>query len=196
MTFDVFAVDATLVSDAERMAFDAFPRLVGAGSAQARAEAAVAFADILGCPGEFRQYALGPQAERLVRIERLLRIFRENVELLVHKTWVEKTDEKRKEKHLEELLAFERDFRDGQVMPAFRRFVSLARSLAQLLFGAQSRADDFLLYCFRIEPKLGLFFWYVGELEVQAREAETAAPPADELLTMETLIGIYVLSSF
>jgi len=190
-----YAVDERLVSDAERAAFEVYASMVSVSSASRRAEHAVSFADILGNPGEFRQYVQGGSGERLARIDRLIRIFHENCELLVHKTWVEKSDDKRKGKLLEELQAFERDFRDGSIASAFRRFVALARSLALLLFGGQSRADDFLHYCFRIDPKLGLFFWYVGELEVQARESE-AGRVSDELLRTETLIGIYVLSSF
>jgi hypothetical protein len=192
-----FAVEEKLVSDSERLAFNTYAAMVAATSASERADQAVAFADILGNPGEFQQYVIGGSGERLAHIDHLLRIFRENVELLVHKTWVEKSDEKRKEKLLEELSCFEREFRDGTVVPAFRRFVTLARSVAHLLFGAQSRAEDFLVYCFRIDPKLGLFFWYVGELEVKSRD--TTAPDlrgSDELMTIETLVGMYVLSSF
>ena len=125
-------------------------------------------------------------------MDRLLRVFRENVELLVHKTWVEKSEERPKERLLEDLLAFEREFRDGAVAPAFKRFVALANSIASLLFGHQSKAEDFLAYCFRIDPKFGLFFWYIYELENQARGGSYA----EELLTVETLLGVYVLSSF
>jgi len=192
MNFPDFAVDVRLVPEAEKGAFTAFARLADASTAQERAEAAIAFADVLGNPGEFSRYAIGLQADRLASIDRLLKIFKENAELLVHKTWVEKTDEKRKDRLLEEINAFEREFREGSVGPAFRRFVALCRSVAHLLFGAQSRADDFLLYCFRIDPKLGLFFWYVEELEEQSRSGHLL----DELLTMETLVGMYVLSSF
>ena len=138
-----------------------------------------------------------PRPERLARIDRLLRIFRENVELLVHKTWVEKSEEKPKDRLLEDLVAFEREFRDGAVCPAFKRFVALANSIASLLFGHQSTAEDFLAYCFRIDPKFGLFFWYVGELEKQAREgAREGDKRTNELMTVETLLGVYVLSSF
>jgi len=193
MNFMEYAVDERLVSDAERAAFEVYASMVSASSASRRAEHAVSFADILGNPGEFRQYVQGGSGERLARIDRLIRIFHENCELLVHKTWVEKSDEKRKEKLLDELSSFEREFRDGAVVPAFRRFIALSRSIAHLLFGAQSRADDFLLYCFRIDPKLGLFFWFVGELEAQSREESGYS---EDLLTVETLVGMYVLASF
>jgi hypothetical protein len=184
-------IDERLVTDAEKVAFEALPLLIGANEAR-RARYAVQLADILGNPGEFQQYVTGSGPERLTRMDRLLRIFRENVELLVHKTWVEKSEERPKERLLEDLLCFEREFRDGAVSPAFKRFVALANSIASLLFGHQSKAEDFLLYCFRIDHKFGLFFWYVSELEKQAREGSYA----EELLTVETLLGVYVLSSF
>jgi hypothetical protein len=184
-------IDERLVPDVDRVAFEALPLLIGADDAR-RGRYAVQLADILGNAGEFQQYVSGPGPERLARIDRLLRIFRENVELLVHKTWVEKSEEKPKDRLLEDLLAFERDFRDGAICPAFKRFVALANSIASLLFGHQAKAEDFLAYCFRIDPKFGLFFWYVNELEKQAREGACF----DELMTVETLLGVYVLSCF
>ena len=187
-----FATDERLVTDSEKVAFEAFDSLVAAKSGDALSVAAMAFADSLGSPGEFAQYAQGRMADRLARIDHLLKVYRENTELLVHKTWVEKSDEKRKERLIEEILAFEREFREGAVKASFRRFVLLCHSVAHLLFGSQSRADDFLSYAFRIDPKLGLFFWFVEELEEQVR-SETGP---DELLTMETVIGMYVLSCF
>lgn len=191
MSFPESAIDDRLVTDVEREAFEILPLLVAASDAQ-RSRYASKLADIIGNPSEFQQYVQGSQAERLARIDRLLRVFRDNVELLVHKTWVEKSEEKPKERLIEELASFDRDFRDGAIGPAFRRFVALAHAIAGLLFGQQSRAEDFLAYCFRIDPKFGLFFWFVGEMERQAKELS----PSDELMTVEALIGIYVISSF
>jgi hypothetical protein len=191
MSFPESAIDDRLVTDVEREAFEVLPRLVASGESE-RGRYAAKLADIMGNPSEFQQYVMGSPAERLARIDRLLRVFRDNIELLVHKTWVEKTEEKPKERLIEDLTAFERDFRDGAIGPAFRRFVALAHAIAGLLFGQQSRAGDFLAYCFRIDPKFGLFFWYIGELERQAKELS----PSDDLMTSEILIGIYVVSSF
>jgi hypothetical protein len=185
------AIDERLATEAEKAAFKALPLLIAAEENR-RARYAVQIADILGNAGEFHQYVSGSGPERLARIDRLLRVFRENVELLVHKTWVEKAEEKPKDRLLEDLLTFEREFRDGALLIAFKRFVALANSLASLLFGHQSKAEDFVAYCFRIDPKFGLFFWYIGELEKQAREGSFA----EDLLMMETILGVYVLSSF
>ncbi|MGA2546524.1 MAG: hypothetical protein ABSF43_08260 [Rectinemataceae bacterium] len=191
MSFLESVIDDRLVTDTEKAAFAALPLLVGADDAN-RDRFAVQLADILGNPGEFQRYLSGLAPDRLARIDRLLKVFRENTELLVHKTWVEKSEERPKARLLDDLGAFEREFRDGAVTPAFKRFVALANSIASLLFGHQSRAEDFLAYCFRIDPKFGLFFWYVSELEKQAREGLYI----EDLLTVETLIGVYVLSSF
>ncbi len=193
MSFPEAAIADRLVTDVEKVAFETLPLLV-ASEGTKRSKLSIKLADILGNQGEFQQYVSGSAADRLSRVDRLLRIFRENVELLVHKTWVENPEEKPRERLLEELVSFERDYRGGVAAAAFKRFVALANSIASLLFGHQSRAEDFLLYCFRIDPKFGLFFWYIGELEKQAREEGT--PPSDELMTIETLIGVYVLSSF
>jgi hypothetical protein len=191
MTFLETAIDERLVTDTEKSVFEALPRLATAGKA-GRDKCAVQIADVMGMPGEFQRYLSGPAPDRLARIDHLLKVFRENIELLIHKTWVEKSEEKPKARLLEDLGTFERDFRNGAVAPSLKRFVTLANSIASLLFGHQSRAEDFLAYCFRIDPKFGLFFWYVGELEKQAHEGKYE----DDLLTVETLIGIYVLSSF
>jgi hypothetical protein len=184
-------IDDRLATDTEKAAFKALPLLITADENR-RARYAVQIADVLGNPGEFHQYVSGSTPDRLARIDRLLRVFRENVELLVHKTWVEKTEEKPKERLLEDLQIFEREFREGAVPTAFKRFVALANSMASLLFGHQSKAEDFIAYCFRIDPKFGLFFWYIGELEKQARDGDFA----DDLFTVEILLGVYVLSSF
>jgi hypothetical protein len=192
MSFPESAIDDRLVSDVEKEAFEVLPLLLAGSDDAHRSRYAIRLADILGNPGEFQQYLVGSPAERLARIDRLLRVFGDNVELLIHKTWVEKSEEKPKERLVEELASLERDFRDGSVGPAFRRFVALTHAIAGLLFGHQSRDDDFLVYCFRIDPKFGLFFWFVGEMERQSKESM----PSEEIMTAELLIGIYAISSF
>ena len=79
--------------------------------------------NILGNPGEFYTIVSGSKGERLIHIERLLHAFRENVELLIRKTWVEKHDEKRKEKVHEDLQVFVQEFQSGAVRKAFPHFV-------------------------------------------------------------------------
>ena len=183
-----------LLSDQERETFSLFDAFVEAEGKE-REALVVRLADVLGNPGEFSIYLQGEEEDKQIRSFHLLRVFRENVELLIQKTWVDKSEEKPKERLLEDLERFIAEYRENAVMSAFRRFVGIARSVPALLFGTIGRTPDFLEYAFRIDPKFGLFFWLVGELEEQTR-----APHDDkdrtELYRLETLLGAYILSSF
>lgn len=183
----------TLLSDSDKHALDLFFALETAKGSM-RESYAIRLADVLGNPGEFSFYLQCSEDQRLIRTFHLLRVFRENVELLVHKTWVNESDEKPKQMLLEELKIFIEDYREGRIVSAFRRFVSIAKTVPTLLFGPTGRAPDFLEYAFRIDPKFGLFFWYVNELEKQIRNAQTLED-RESLYKIETLLGAYILAS-
>ena len=186
-------LDAYL-SDSEKRTLELFHALVSEKGA-ARESYAVRLADVLGNPGEFSFYLDCAEDQRLISTFHLLRVFRENVKLLVHKTWVNEADEKPKQILFEDLKVFIEDYREDRMSSAFRRFVSIARTIPSLLFGSAGRAPDFLEYAFRIDPKFGLFFWLVGELEKQMRSSEDIAEK-DALYRLETLLGAYILSCF
>ena len=190
---DVAVLDPFL-TDSEKRTLELFHSMVSE-KGPVRESYAIRLADVLGNPGEFTFYIHCTDDQKLIRTFHLLRVFRENVELLVHRTWVSEADEKPKEALIEDLKAFVEDYRDGRMGSSFRRFVSLSRAIPSLLFGSAGRAPDFLEYAFRIDPKFGLFFWFVSELEKQMRSAGDFAEK-DELFRLETLLGAYVLSCF
>ncbi|MCX7027336.1 MAG: hypothetical protein NT061_07635 [Spirochaetes bacterium] len=190
---DASALDSYL-SDSDRRVLELFSEMVAAAGAK-REEKAVQLADLLGNPGELGFYITCTEDQRLIRTFHLLRVFRENVELLVHKTWVNEADEKTNQILFEDLKVFIEDYRAGRISSAFRRFVSITRAIPTLFFGSAGRAPDFLEYAFRIDPKFGLFFWYVGELEMQMRST-TEIADKDQLFRLETLLGAYILSCF
>ncbi|NLJ47811.1 MAG: hypothetical protein GX430_14785 [Treponema sp.] len=180
-----------IAADVEKAAYELFPLFVQAENRVLRDQYAIAFANLLGNPGEFYTVVSGSAGERLVHVERLLHAFRENVELLIRKTWVEKHDEKSKEKVHEDLLIFVQEFQSGAVRKAFPHFVSLSMGIARLLFGSQAQAPDFLEYTFRIDPKLGVFYWFIGRLKEQE-----SGEISDEIRTLELLLGVFALASF
>jgi hypothetical protein len=186
-------LDAYL-TDSEKRTLELFHALVSEKSSL-RESYAIRLADVLGNPGEFSFYMHCTSDQKLIRTFHLLRVFRENVELLVHKTWVNEADEKPKEILFEDLKVFIEDYREDKMGSAFRRFVSIARAIPSLLFGSAGRAPDFLEYAFRIDPKFGLFFWFVGELEKQMRSSSEIVEK-DDLFRIETLLGAYILSCF
>jgi hypothetical protein len=89
-----------------------------------------------------------------------LSLFQKNFDLMVAKTWVEKDDEERKERLQWRIPGFVKQIESGEYTGALIEFSDIIRELAYLLFGDQSKKNDFLDYTFRIDPPMGLFFWY------------------------------------
>ena len=90
--------------------------------------------------------------------------FRNNLELLIRKTWIEKADEAHKEKLLSRVPSLVADLERQDYSRALKALILIIDELGYLLFGAQSRKGDFIEYTFRIDPRLGLFWWYAGRL--------------------------------
>jgi hypothetical protein len=189
MGASVYAVDDPADLDVEKAAFEIFPLLAGTDNAVLRREYGAALAEIIGGPGAFRKYVIGNAGDLAIKRAHLLEIFRDNVRLLVTKTWVEGKDEAKKAGALDSLEAFAGMLSAGDYRNAVPAFVGVADAVASLLFGEDARDDGFIDYVFRIDPRLGIFYWYVDRLREQA-----AVDP--DLAFIELLVGVYALASF
>jgi hypothetical protein len=132
-------------------------------------EAAFAFADALGIGVDYRKLLSlgGVRSEGTSPgpdMQKYLASFRNNLDLLIRKTWVEKTDEVRKEKLQERIPGLMLLINNAEYHAALEEFSVILEELAWLLFGAQSRKDDFTEYTFRIDTQMGLFWWYAGHI--------------------------------
>ena len=125
-------------------------------------KAILTFAENLGVEADYRKADL--DWKKTEELENFLLSFKNNLELLIQKTWVEKSDEDRKEKLLGRVPGFIAIIKEGDYTNALGEFGSILEELAWLLFGFQSHKDDFFDYVFRIDPQLGLFWWYGGQL--------------------------------
>jgi hypothetical protein len=148
------------------------------------------FAEILGIGGDYasRISTHGTLGEFLVS-------FQNNLELLIQKTWVEKAEEQRKEDLLDRLPGLIARIEQGEYQRALQEFGSILEELAYLLFGAQSRKEDFTEYTFRIDSQMGLFWWYgskLGSPEVR----QWAEKAGKDLLLAVLLMGICYLTDF
>jgi hypothetical protein len=150
-------------------------------------EAAAAFAGVLGIADYTRLLAAGTSD---TGTDRFLGHFRNNLDLLIQKTWVEKADEARKEKLQNRIPGFIADIARGDYQRALTEFSGILEELRYLLFGVQSRQDDFAAYAFRIDMQMGLFWWYGGQIACLAGETDT------ESLRAVLLIGICYLTNF
>jgi hypothetical protein len=90
----------------------------------------------------------------------------DNLELLISKTWVSKTDEMRKIK-LQDRIPILMTFIEGKKYDeALREFCHIMEEMAYLFFGAQSRKPDFIEYTVRIDPQFGVFWYVIGLLDI------------------------------
>ncbi|MDR0447129.1 MAG: hypothetical protein LBH07_00500, partial [Treponema sp.] len=124
--------------------------------------------------------------------DKFLHFFKNNLELLIQKTWVEKADENRKEKLLDRIPVIIALIKKEDYAKALGEFGSVLEELAWLLFGSQSRQEDFFVYAFRIDHQLGLFWWYSGQLE----HFLSAGPRDPDSLKAVLLLGLCYLTEF
>jgi len=120
------------------------------------------FANILGVAEDYNRLQESGQAEA-----KLLNHFQNNLDLLIQKTWVEKGDEARKEKLQDKVTPFIELIEKENYGEALKEFGAILAELAYLFFGAQSQKDDFAEYALRIDPRMGLFWWYGGQINAE-----------------------------
>ena len=156
-------------------------------------EAAKAFSDILGIGEEYNRLQDAQDSSQAVR--KFLILFQNNLDLLIQKTWVEKADEMRKERLLDQVLPFITLIEKGDYPKALEEFGAILEELAYLLFGAQSQKDDFAEYALRIDMQMGLFWWYGGQLNA-ARGAPWVKSAGKSVLRAMLFLGICYLTNF
>jgi hypothetical protein len=153
-------------------------------------EAAIAFAEILGIGNDYRRILNTNTVEQM---SHFLRHFRNNLDLLIQKTWVEKVDETRKEKLQKQVSPFIKEIEKENYQQALIDFGVILEELAYLFFGSQSNENDFTEYTFRIDTQMGLFWWYGGQIG-RLRRANQAFD--DMVLRAILLLGICYLTNF
>jgi hypothetical protein len=154
-------------------------------------KSAAAFAKSLG---------IGVEYQRLLALEKdntelqvFLEHFQNNLDLLIQKTWVEKSDENRKEKLQDKVPLLMASIEKNDYNKAIMEFGVILEELAYLFFGVQSSKDDFTEYTFRIDVQMGLFWWYGGRLSL-LNGYENGED--DKALWSVLLIGLCYLTNF
>jgi hypothetical protein len=163
---------------------DLFPPDVSAGPG---INAAAGFAEALGISGEYQR--LLEVKKNSDEMRQFLVHFQNNLDLLIQKTWVEKSDESRKEKLLDDILPFMALIIQGDFKKGLEAFGVILDEVSYLLFGHDSTQDDFTEYTFRIDIQMGLFWWYGSKLG-------SLKAANDEILWAVLLIGICYLTNF
>ncbi|MBU0935199.1 MAG: hypothetical protein KKI09_09665 [Spirochaetes bacterium] len=168
-----------------------YPLLTETENQLLRKQYAVAIANILGSPGEFQKYIFGNSGDLEDRRDHLMKFFRDNVSLLLTKTWVEDHDSTKKDEAISELQNLIDEIHRAEYDRALVHLVNICDMIARLMFGEDPANHDFFDYVLRIDPKLGVFYWYIDQLRHPG-----PALPCEELAQLQLLIAVYALASY
>ena len=119
-------------------------------------------------------------------VEKLVSSFKNNLTLLIQKTWVEKSDIALKDQLLYQLEIF---LSNDSWTDNYCLFLQLINQAVFLMFGQKPDTPDFAEYTLRIDPEFGIFWWYISNL-----------PPttdwSEEKCRLAMLLGMYFLANY
>jgi len=158
----------------------------------------------LKAAGEFaKALGIGLEYQRLLALDRnsaemrtFLDHFQNNLDLLIRKTWVEKSEETRKSKLHDEVPSLMTTIEKADFAKAIEEFGAILDELAYLFFGNQSEKEDFTEYTFRIDAQMGLFWWYGGKLPLLKELVDKNSERSDKVFWAVLLLGLCYLTNF
>ncbi|MDE5898248.1 MAG: hypothetical protein K2H09_03160 [Treponemataceae bacterium] len=148
--------------------------------AESGAEDINVIAQMFGFSGDF--FTLSAEDEK-----KLITSFKHNLQLLIQKTWVEKSDILLKEQILFQLDKICDSYTAWQAH--YSDFLEIIANAVYLMFGQQTKSDDFCEYCLRIDPEFGIFWWYIQNLPRKPDWTEDKCRNA-------MLLGMYFLANY
>lgn len=118
-------------------------------------------------------------------IAKLVASFKNNLTLLIQKTWVEKSDIALKDQLLYQLNVF---LSNDKWNDNYTLFLQLINQAVFLMFG-QKPDEDFAAYSLRIDPEFGIFWWYISNLPPKTEWSE-------EKCRIAMMLGMYFLANY
>ena len=121
-------------------------------------------------------------------VKKLLASFKNNLTLLIQKTWVDKSDIALKDQlifKLNKLLKEE----NCAWKDEFSLFLEIINQAVYLMFGQKTDDPEFSLYTIRIDPEFGIFWWYISSLPAKNDWTE-------EKCRLSMMLGMYFLANY
>lgn len=146
---------------------------------------ATQLADIFGLGSLFNKILLNKNDDEI----KLIRSFSNNLALLIQKTWVEQSDEEMKAQVLYLLEEIHKQLEKHNYKDAYNQFISIVNDVVYLMFGTQSKEDDFENYALRIDPEFGMFWWYFKNLPQEINWSS-------EKTRIAILLAMYFLANY
>jgi hypothetical protein len=156
--------------------------------------AAVVIADVFGDGAKFKGLLGKDSPERIGKEQKLRVGFQNNLNLLIEKTWIEKSDEALKEQVLYRLKLYCARLAEKRYLESQHDFMEVLNDTVYLLFGAQSKKPDFAEYAMRIDPEFGIFWQYIRILI--AHTQTPLLPEHSEKCRVLLLLGMFFLENY
>ena len=121
--------------------------------------------------------------------QKLISSFQKNLSLLAQKTWIEKSDAELKENVLYKLNEYSDAVSKGQWNASYPALLQIVGDVVYLMFGNQSKGEDFEEYALRIDPEFGIFWLYVNSLPKEQDWEKDKARVA-------MLLGMFFLANY
>lgn len=121
-------------------------------------------------------------------VKKLVVSFKNNLTLLIQKTWVEKSDIALKDQLLFKLDKFLKD--DSESWNSqFSLFLEIINQAVYLMFGQKTDIPEFAEYSIRIDPEFGIFWWYISSLPTNNNWSE-------DKCRISMILGMYFLANY
>ena len=166
----------------EKKSIQALASLVETEDENTAVKNSIQLADVFGLGSAFKKIVENKDDEE----SKLIGSFSNNLALLIQKTWVEQSDEEMKAQVLYVLEEVRKQFGKGKYKAAYSNFISIVNDVVYLMFGNQTKTEDFAEYALRIDPEFGMFWWYFKSLPQEADWSEGKTRTA-LLLAMHSL---------
>ena len=189
MQTTIFENDDSMPDVVKKAAAGALPLFVSTSDDAALASSAVQLAAAFGDQGFFGTVVGSRTAARGEAEKKLVESFEKNLDLLVQKTWVEKTDVAMKEEILMRIRALCKNLSRFDYHTSLSEFLPVLHDVVYLLFGTLAKSDSFLEYAIRIDPDFGFFWYYINSLPSHKDWSEEKCRAA-------VLLGICFLANF
>ncbi|HZK20446.1 MAG TPA: hypothetical protein VFC68_06965 [Treponemataceae bacterium] len=121
--------------------------------------------------------------------KKLISSFQKNTQLLVQKTWIEKSDGALKDQVFYQLETICTSLLNEEYCESYQEFMTCLETIVYLMFGAQTKKPDFAEYAIRIDPDFGTFWWFLQNAIQKAHKNE-------EICRIYQLIAMIFLANY
>ncbi len=185
----IFEHDVSMPLEVKQAVTEVLPRFIATDDPAALGKAAVELAAAFGDQGVFSSIVTPKGDVRDEAEKKLVHSFQRNLELLVQKTWVEKSDEALKEEMLFRINTLCGNLTRYDYHTSLAGFLPVLHDVVYLLFGSLAKSESFLEYAVRIDPDFGFFWYYINVLPPHKEWSE-------EKCRLAVLLGICFLANF